>query len=588
MGFLLIAMILLTERIGIVYKAQDTSKQILPREEVQNLKVIPKEHDTLIVYDPENAASTKAMTQYDSIMTDMRVGYDKVEISRVTNAVISKYKKLIIIFPNLNDWSTQIETVKEWTDKGGHLMLGYRPQYSGVLASLSDELGIKEFNDDYILVNSFISEPDFMLGSKSTYHIIDGYESSIDPVLSGESHVYAKTEAGLPLIWKHKTEKGMTVVCNFAYCDKAYRGIFAAAFSLLDDVTVYPVINASTYYLDDFPSPIQMGDATYIKRDYNMDVAEFYSSIWWPDVLKLSDKHNIQYTGLIIETYSDKTKGRLAKNEVTSDYDYFGNLLLGKGGEIGWHGYNHQPLCTNTFTYKENKGYNRWPDKKEMKKSLKELDKFTTELFPEEKAQVYVPPSNILSDEGRDVLTKNFKNIKAIASIYFTGKDEYSQEFSVSPDGIVETPRIVSSCVLDDYMRISAFSELNMHYVNSHFMHPDDLLDVDRGAEIGWKKLSANLDDYMTWVDESAPDIEHVTGSGMAGAVQRFVNVIPETKIVNGCVEIDIAGLLDKANFFVRINEGEVGKVSGGNLTKLNDTLYLLKADKEKVSIELK
>ena len=150
-GFLLIAMILLTERIGIVYKAQDTSKQILPREEVQNLKVIPKEHDTLIVYDPENAASTKAMTQYDSIMTDMRVGYDKVEISRVTNAVISKYKKLIIIFPNLNDWSTQIETVKEWTDKGGHLMLGYRPQYSGVLASLSDELGIKEFNDDYIL-----------------------------------------------------------------------------------------------------------------------------------------------------------------------------------------------------------------------------------------------------------------------------------------------------------------------------------------------------------------------------------------------------------------------------------------------------
>lgn len=101
MGFLLIAMILLTERIGIVYKAQDTSKQILPREEVQNLKVIPKEHDTLIVYDPENAASTKAMTQYDSIMTDMRVGYDKVEISRVTNAVISKYKKLIIILGSI-------------------------------------------------------------------------------------------------------------------------------------------------------------------------------------------------------------------------------------------------------------------------------------------------------------------------------------------------------------------------------------------------------------------------------------------------------------------------------------------------------
>ena len=46
------------------------------------------------------------------------------------------------------------------------------------------------------------------------------------------------------------------------------RGFYAASYSLLTDVGVYPVINGSAFYLDDFPSPVPEGDATYVKRDY--------------------------------------------------------------------------------------------------------------------------------------------------------------------------------------------------------------------------------------------------------------------------------------------------------------------------------
>ena len=52
----------------------------------------------------------------------------------------------------------------------------------------------------------------------------------------------------------------------------------------------------------------------------------------------------------------------------------------------------------------------------------------------------------------------------------------------------------------------SSFPELNMHFVNSHFMHPDDLLDEDRGAALGWEKLKKRLDQYMTWLNESAEE----------------------------------------------------------------------------------
>ena len=50
--------------------------------------------------------------------------------------------------------------------------------------------------------------------------------------------------------------------------------------------------NVSTYYIDDFPSPVPAGDGRFVKRDYDMSVSEFYTNVWWPDLLKLQPKGN--------------------------------------------------------------------------------------------------------------------------------------------------------------------------------------------------------------------------------------------------------------------------------------------------------
>ena len=47
----------------------------------------------------------------------------------------------------------------------------------------------------------------------------------------------------------------------------------------------------------DFPSPVPSGDGTYIKRDYGLSIAEFYTKVWWPDLQKLAQKYGIRYTG---------------------------------------------------------------------------------------------------------------------------------------------------------------------------------------------------------------------------------------------------------------------------------------------------
>lgn len=200
---------------------------------------------------------------------------------------------------------------------------------------------------------------------------------------------------------------------------------------------------------------------------------------------------------------------------------------------------------------------------------------------------MYVPPSNILSQEGRRILAEDFPDIKAVDAIYFEGEFEYAQEFGVAQDGVVETPRIISGYVIDPYMEIAALSELNLHYVNSHFQHPDDVLDEDRGAASGWEALKTRLAEYMAWLYSSAPDIRNLTGTEVAGAVQRYHYLDVKTEINENELRISLSNFQDEAWLFLRANEGSVSDVQGGTLTKLTGDLYLLCAHSGEVAIRL-
>lgn len=376
------------------------------------------------------------------------------------------------------------------------------------------------------------------------------------------------------------------MVVNLGIYVKAVRGIFSAAYSLLLDCTIYPVINGSAFYLDDFPSPVPGGNGEYIYRDYGINVRDFYANIWWPDILALAEKYGVRYTGVVIENYGDQTDGVIEHQMETSRFQYFGNMLLRHGGEIGYHGYNHQPLALGNVKYGDILPYNTWADTEAMENAMTELLQFCREMYPEASMSVYVPPSNVLSEEGRQLLAAKCPEIRTIASNYFTGEFAYEQEFEVAEDGIVEQPRIISSAVIDDYMQLCAFSELNMHFVNTHFMHSDDLLDEDRGAALGWETLKENLDRYMGWLYTSAPLLRNLTGSELSGAIQRYSAAAAEKERTADGFCFHIENRYDTAYFFVRFSKEKPLAVTGGTMEQLTDSLYLLCADSDEVQVK--
>lgn len=587
-GFCAFFMLLLFERVGIIYKYPHPVINLASTDKESANKKAIGDTTCLLIVDSNNETSRADKKEFEQILKDMRIAYDIEDLAEKTEHLddLDKYATIVYATTDVSVMGNQLFTLIDWVADGGSMLFALPLQKTNELNVISPSIGIIESGYEYSMVDTFLPDKDFMIGGGKVYNIIDGYESSLTVGLSDKCNIYATTADGsVPIIWEKDYKKGKFVICNFAYCQKAYRGVYAAAYSLLGDSCVYPVINASTFYLDDFPSPVPQGDGTYIERDYHMQTADFYSSVWWPDMLTLAEKHNIQYTGLIIETYEDNTSENLKPNLSTADFYYYGNMLLNRGGTLGYHGYNHQPLCGPNYTYKEDHGYKVWESFDAMRNAVDELENFSKSIFTKNEFVVYVPPSNILSAEGRYMLGHDYSDIRCIASTYFEGNDAYTQEFEVAEDGIIETPRIISGGILDDYMKFSAFSELNFHYVNSHFIHPDDLLDADRGAALGWEKLKSNLSNYMIWLDESAPDIRHVTGNSMAGAVQRYSMISCDKEEKDNKIILNFEGLNDEAYCFIRLNSGKAGEVSGGSLTNLVGNLYLLKINSEKVTI---
>ena len=585
----MMAVILFAERAGIHYQEKKRQISYIDRDRIVTEKEVASslKKSCLVLMDSSQEESIQAWTQFQQIFMDMRVGTEVVDLQEQTLPELEPYETVTVLLRSLEPLKENVLDICSWVKEGGNVLFALTLQKETYVSMIEQKLGIISSGYQNAEVSSIYFEKDFLIGGGRSYVITDPFDSAWEVQLDETARVYARIgdENGMPLIWERNYGKGKFVIDNFGLTEKAVRGFYAASYSLLTDAGVYPVINGSVFYLDDFPSPVPGGDGTYVRRDYNTSIAEFYSNVWWPDMMTLAAKHGVKYTGVIIENYEDNTDENITEQTDVQRFQYFGNMILHQGGELGYHGYNHQPLSLSNVDYGTVLPYKTWTSLDAMEKAVDELIRFGKKMFPATELSVYVPPSNVLSEEGRKLLGEKFPEIRSIASNYFPGEFAYVQEFETAEDGIVEQPRIISGAVIDDYMQMAALSELNMHFVNSHFMHPDDLLDEDRGAALGWEKLKKRLDEYMTWLNGSAEELRNLTGSELAGAVQRYGALTVDKEITEKEIRLHLGNLYDEAYLMVRINEGEPGEVTGGELVNITGNLYLLRAEERDVVI---
>ncbi len=588
--YILMFSVVLSVGRNVLYGTSKSTVRILEEGELTGT-VTPESAGTILIWDTDSTG-TDGRQEMNAILSQMRIPFVERRAKDFKKDDLKEKNIAVLSVTDLSVLGDRLTSILDWVMEGHSLLILYPPYNEESFMSIAPHLGITSVGNSMTLVEGLHFTSDIMPGSNRDLSISDPYNSSLDVTLDDSCEVFLESTGPVetPLIWRKPLGKGTVVFDNMNFLEKAYRGFHCAAYTLLEDECIWPVINGSTFYIDDFPSPVPEGDSQFIHKDFGMDIKNFYTHHWWKDVYNLSKKYNIRYTGLVIEDYSAQVEGVFPRNKDIQRFQYFGNMLLREGGELGYHGYNHMPLVPEKFDYiGQYDSYRQWVSVDAMRDAMNELAGFCHELFPNEEFHVYVPPSNIISEEGRKLLAEDFPEIRAIASLYLPDDNDvsYSQEFTVTEDGMVQTPRIISGYVLDDYMRTAAMSELYFHCVNTHFQHPDDVLDTDRGAALGWEELFSRLTDYTEWLHRALPQMRNLTGSELTGAVQRYDGLQVRREDTERGIRLSLGGFNDEAWFYLRINNGKPGHVSGGSLSEAADGLYLVRAVSPELSITI-
>jgi hypothetical protein len=345
-----------------------------------------------------------------------------------------------------------------------------------------------------------------------------------------------------------------------------------------DDV-IYPVVGCKLFYIDDFPSPIPEGYHEKIRSEYNMTTRDFYSRVWWPYMKDISKSEHLKYTGVIIESYGDQVKGPFKpvdEQEGRNALLTYGTDLLYMGGELGIHGYNHQPLVPPGYQNDE-PDYVPWQNEDDMEEALTEINRYVHEAFPKYKFRAYVPPSNILSPQGREAILESLPDIRILSSLYDGSAEEeaYYQEFQREENGVYDIPRITAGynpTGLNLYFECTVITSIG---VFNHFVHPDELF-YEESKDKTWHMMKEGLQEFLKQIDSRYGWLTAVTASESLPYFDSYFNLDYRVLRKPDELEIHCWNYTHEASFLLRSTK-EVASSKDCHVQKIGDEMYFVK-----------
>ncbi len=591
-----LAFALFVERSGISYTVSRKPIEFLePITTIEENSAAPQNNPaskTLVLSYADGIVKDRSFNTLKAVLKSMKTPFDQLDIENNNSELdFSQYDTVVISFVEFSRLSESIDPLLQWVRKGGNLMFAIRPDNSQVLNNIQSQLGITHLDQGYIESDGIEFLTQMLPGSSGVRYGLDFMVHSSLPVNLEETttlHAISADDQGVPLIWESKFGNGKILVINSdQYIEKSSRGLIGASYSLLQDVVIYPVINAATFHIDDFPAPIPEGIDEDVFSQFTRDIKSFYLNVWWPDMQAIKEKYHLVYSAFVIETYNFKIDPPFRYDVNQEDiFQYFGGLVLRDGGEVGLHGYNHIPLCLESDGKNQTLDYPGWQSQKTMKLAAQELLQFSSSMLSGQPFSAYVPPSNMLCEDARDWLPDVFPDLKVIASVYLPDSDipAYVQEFEESEDGIIEYPRLTSGYHPDNFMRWVQANELWLHYTAGHFVHPDDVLDSYRSKGNTWLEMRETLDEYLLWLYSAMPNARNLTASEGGMAVQRYARIVPSYICDEDQCTVKLDGFYDEAWLMMRTKKTP-DSIDSGSITKVIDDLYLIEADTDSFQI---
>lgn len=575
----------------------------LKLDSVRNLIEVPKILDSndaadknrdsfLLLYDPRDVSSVFAEHRLTKIIEQQKKAAKSVSIYETDVDIHSGYRGVLLLTGDLQRVK-ELDKVRAYVEDGGTaaLMIALEateaPSAEFLQAAGIDHLG------GNINVKGIDLRTDFLFGGKGFHFGEDSaYNTNCSQVqLKRDALVHITGMGEQPLVWEHQAGKGKFLVYNgVVRDDKTNIGILTAMLAHCGTETLYPVLGTKVFYIDDFPSPVPEGINPRIYDELHMTTEDFYRYRWWPYMQQMAKDYGLKYTGLIIESYGDVVKAPFtapAGRRARDNFIVYGRELLNMGGELGLHGYNHQPLAPKGYNEDELE-YVPWASQADMIESLQELRRYIETAYPDYAMRTYVPPSDILSPEGRAAILQVFPEVKIFSSLY-DGPAEakaYIQNYERKEDGTYELPRTSAGYHPKRQNMYEQISLLNYIGNFSHFVHPDELF-YEESKAYSWADMEQGLRDFLTEIDSRFPFLRAVTNVELMDAFADYLDMDYEVKREADKMTIKSWNNRHPLRFILRQSR-EIAEISGGSYQRIGDDAYMIETESSTTVIRWK
>ncbi len=495
------------------------------------------------ILDPQNSLSVENSQHIQKTLNYAKIPFGELNIKTFNQEASVKNSVKVIVLYDLSPLNkTAMNYLIRFVESGGHIFIPNvgEDKNFGFLAGIRKDAN---FQID-TTARGFLFKSDFLPALKgkpfrnqNKHYGLDAnnFRNDIEVLATSISN------ENYPLIIKNKIGNGSVISFNSdQYSGKRERGLFFAAILQGLEGVPYPVANASSIMLDDFPAPLYNVKKEPVASELDVSQAQFYSEVWWKDMLELAREENLEYSAYVCFDYSNSTSPpfNFREWEQSSLPTTRGNAadklmiaLKNSKHELGFHGYNHTSL-TNEM----------WPNKNLMGLSLQAVKKRWSVMGYGPLPVSYVPPSNIIDSTGFIALEENLPHITYNASLYLGDFEEGGdREFDPEPynEHFFNFPRITSGFALTPGLEFNQQSLYLYTGIWTHFIHPDDIYQIpgDKRLKSAGDYALRNKNTYGWQISEDGtPGLlprfrDHIKSLKKTYPLIRFLKVSEAAKI---------------------------------------------------------
>lgn len=489
--------------------------------------------------------------------------------------------RMVIIDPSGVNWDEEsaVQNLETYVKSGMNLVFCRLPDVDVLEknAPLRQLLGIRKITAKKTTVAGTHLYEGFLLGGEIIYKANDTEENrkkqDMDLTfpwyrLASGTRVYMKglpedesiqSEDFPPIIWEKRFETASVFAVNGSYMeDVAGLGLLSAMEAKTKAYTIYPVVNAQSLVVANYPEMAAENDKEMMRR-YSQSMDHVMRDIIWPTIIEAQYRNSLGLSCMMTPQfdYSDK-------NEPDQELlVYYMKLLNEQDAEAGLSAIN----ASNTPIEQKLAA-----DQTFMQAALPDYQ--FTSLYTGKKDEKAVTTAL-----QQDI----FKDARTVVADY----DGDSEILGYATETVTEQRTVV------DGLKYTYRQDFRTKSLATALGYSSVLVDVMRAAypadksDDTWKDIARDMGWDLHYYWENFGVFSGTTVSECDKRIRNFLAADYKEWREGHTIHLDVSGSRGTTWFILRTNNKKIDKIEGGDWEKIEEDAFLIKAEQAHVAVTL-